>query len=53
MEDILRDHWNWTIDNNYITSDCNAILDSKCISALVYFSPTPHLLASIYTPGVL
>ncbi|KAK3488441.1 glycoside hydrolase [Neurospora crassa] len=24
---ILRDHWNWTEHNNYITSDCNAILD--------------------------
>lgn len=25
MTDILRDHWGWTGDNNYITSDCNAI----------------------------
>lgn len=27
MTDILRDHWNWTDHNNYITSDCNAIQD--------------------------
>lgn len=27
MTDILRKHWNWTEDNNYITSDCNAIQD--------------------------
>jgi beta-D-xylosidase 4 len=25
MTDILREHWGWTEDNNYITSDCNAI----------------------------
>lgn len=27
METILRDHWNWTESNNYITSDCEAVLD--------------------------
>ncbi|AEO70559.1 glycoside hydrolase family 3 protein [Thermothielavioides terrestris NRRL 8126] len=27
MDDILRKHWRWTEDNNYITSDCNAIKD--------------------------
>ncbi|KAB5578731.1 glycoside hydrolase superfamily, partial [Coniochaeta sp. 2T2.1] len=27
MNDILREHWGWTEDNNYITSDCNAIQD--------------------------
>lgn len=27
MTNILRDHWNWTNHNNYITSDCNAIQD--------------------------
>ncbi|GAB7339501.1 hypothetical protein MBLNU457_6121t1 [Dothideomycetes sp. NU457] len=25
LEDILRDHWNWTNDHQYVTSDCNAI----------------------------
>ncbi|KAH8894300.1 glycoside hydrolase [Thozetella sp. PMI_491] len=25
MTDILRDHWGWKADNNYVTSDCNAI----------------------------
>ena len=24
---ILRDHWNWTQSNNYITSDCEAVAD--------------------------
>ncbi|KAK3633005.1 hypothetical protein LTR56_016053 [Elasticomyces elasticus] len=27
QETILREHWGWTKDNNYITSDCNAIWD--------------------------
>lgn len=27
METILRGHWNWTEHNNYITSDCEAVLD--------------------------
>ncbi|KAF2743572.1 glycoside hydrolase family 3 protein [Sporormia fimetaria CBS 119925] len=27
METILRGHWKWTDDNNYITSDCEAVLD--------------------------
>jgi xylan 1,4-beta-xylosidase len=27
MQDILRDHWNWTQSNNYISTDCNAVLD--------------------------
>lgn len=27
MGDILRDHWNWTEYNQYITSDCAAITD--------------------------
>jgi beta-D-xylosidase 4 len=25
MQTVLRDHWNWTKDNNYIVSDCNAV----------------------------
>ena len=29
MKDILRDHWGWTEDDNYITSDCNAIQVSQ------------------------
>ncbi|KAL2202756.1 glycoside hydrolase [Sarocladium strictum] len=24
---VLRDHWKWTDTNNYITSDCEAVLD--------------------------
>jgi xylan 1,4-beta-xylosidase len=27
MDTILRKHWNWTDHNNYITSDCEAVLD--------------------------
>ncbi|KAG8622811.1 hypothetical protein KVT40_009322 [Elsinoe batatas] len=27
MQTILRDHWKWTEQNNYITSDCEAVLD--------------------------
>jgi xylan 1,4-beta-xylosidase len=27
MGTILREHWNWTESNNYITSDCEAVLD--------------------------
>ncbi|KUJ14582.1 glycoside hydrolase family 3 protein [Mollisia scopiformis] len=25
MQTILREHWGWTEDNQYITSDCNAV----------------------------
>lgn len=25
LQDILRDHWNWTGDGHYVTSDCDAI----------------------------
>jgi beta-D-xylosidase 4 len=27
LQTILRDHWNWTEHNNYITSDCEAVAD--------------------------
>ncbi|KAH3953062.1 hypothetical protein HBH53_041520 [Parastagonospora nodorum] len=27
LQTILRDHWNWTESNNYITSDCEAVKD--------------------------
>jgi beta-D-xylosidase 4 len=27
MQTILRQHWNWTESNNYITSDCEAVAD--------------------------
>jgi beta-D-xylosidase 4 len=27
LQTILRDHWNWTESNNYITSDCEAVAD--------------------------
>lgn len=25
MQTVLREHWNWTQDSNYIVSDCNAV----------------------------
>ena len=27
LQTILREHWNWTEHNNYVTSDCEAVLD--------------------------
>ncbi len=27
LQTILREHWNWTEHNNYITSDCEAVQD--------------------------
>ncbi|KAK4446092.1 glycosyl hydrolase family 3 N-terminal domain-containing protein [Podospora aff. communis PSN243] len=27
LQTILREHWGWTDHNNYITSDCEAVLD--------------------------
>ncbi|KAI3325587.1 beta-xylosidase [Xylariaceae sp. AK1471] len=27
IQTILREHWNWTESNNYITSDCEAVAD--------------------------
>jgi beta-D-xylosidase 4 len=27
LQDVLRDHWNWTDSNNYIVSDCEAVAD--------------------------
>jgi xylan 1,4-beta-xylosidase len=27
LQTVLRDHWNWTAHNNYITSDCEAVAD--------------------------
>ncbi|KAI1812563.1 beta-xylosidase [Poronia punctata] len=37
METILRQHWNWTESNNYITSDCEAVLD---VSANHHYAKT-------------
>ncbi|KAK4128066.1 glycoside hydrolase family 3 protein [Parathielavia appendiculata] len=27
LQTILREHWNWTEHDNYVTSDCEAVLD--------------------------
>ncbi|KAL0471496.1 glycoside hydrolase superfamily [Neurospora intermedia] len=37
MQTILREHWNWTAPGNYITSDCEAVLD---ISANHHYAKT-------------
>ncbi|KAL2165694.1 hypothetical protein VTG60DRAFT_3980 [Thermothelomyces hinnuleus] len=37
MNTILRDHWNWTEHDNYITSDCEAVLD---VSAHHHYADT-------------
>lgn len=25
LQSLLRDHWNWTSENQYVTSDCDAV----------------------------
>ena len=37
LQTILRGHWNWTEDNNYVTSDCEAVLD---VSANHHYAST-------------
>lgn len=37
LQTILREHWGWTEHNNYITSDCEAVLD---ISANHHYAKT-------------
>ncbi|KAK3335927.1 glycoside hydrolase superfamily [Cercophora scortea] len=50
MTDILRNHWGWTEDNNFITSDCNAIQDF--LPSHHNFSQTPAQAAAAgYTAG--
>lgn len=45
MTDILRNHWNWTADNNFITSDCNAVQDFLPFQH--NFSQTPAEAAAV------
>ena len=37
LQTILREHWNWTSHNQYITSDCEAVLD---VSANHHYAAT-------------
>ncbi|KAL2148598.1 hypothetical protein VTH82DRAFT_2152 [Thermothelomyces myriococcoides] len=37
METVLREHWNWTEHDNYITSDCEAVYD---VSAHHHYAET-------------
>ena len=43
MNDILRDHWAWTNDNQYITSDCDAVQN---IYKPHNYAPTPEAAAA-------
>ncbi|KAL1835118.1 hypothetical protein VTK73DRAFT_6242 [Phialemonium thermophilum] len=50
MRDILRDHWRWTDDHNYVTSDCNAVQDF--LPEHQNFSRTPaEAAAAAYEAG--
>ncbi|KAI1390476.1 glycoside hydrolase family 3 protein [Hypoxylon trugodes] len=49
MNDILREHWGWTQDNNYITSDCGAI--ENIWANHFYASDKPHAAAIAYERG--
>ncbi|KAH6661686.1 glycoside hydrolase superfamily [Halenospora varia] len=37
LQTILREHWNWTSENQYITSDCEAVQD---VSLNHHYAPT-------------
>lgn len=37
LQTILREHWNWTEHDNYVTSDCEAVLD---VSANHRYAPS-------------
>jgi beta-D-xylosidase 4 len=37
LQAVLRDHWGWTADNNYVTSDCEAVAD---IALNHHYAPT-------------
>jgi beta-D-xylosidase 4 len=37
LQTILREHWNWTEHDNYVTSDCEAVLD---VSANHHYAKT-------------
>jgi beta-D-xylosidase 4 len=37
LQTVLRDHWNWTAENQYVTSDCEAVED---ISLNHHYAPT-------------
>ncbi|OCL04852.1 glycoside hydrolase family 3 protein [Glonium stellatum] len=49
METILRGHWGWTNNNQYITSDCNAI--QNIYSAHAYSKSLAEATGVAYTAG--
>jgi beta-D-xylosidase 4 len=49
LQDVLRDHWNWTGEGQYVTSDCDAIQN---IYAPHYYAPTQQqAVADALTAG--
>ncbi|EXJ83410.1 hypothetical protein A1O1_07033 [Capronia coronata CBS 617.96] len=49
LQTILREHWNWTGDGQYVTSDCDAIQN---IYAPHYYAPTrEQAVADALTAG--
>jgi xylan 1,4-beta-xylosidase len=50
MQTILREHWNWTNDHQYITSDCKAVQD---LNGRHNYTTTAELAAAIaFTAGM-
>lgn len=43
LQDVLRDHWNWTDDGFYVVSDCDAIENVYMPHG---YSPTPEAAAA-------
>ncbi|CAK7231046.1 hypothetical protein SCUCBS95973_007780 [Sporothrix curviconia] len=50
MTDILRNHWGWTADHQYVTSDCNAVLDFDHEHA-PFSKDGAHAAAAAYRAG--
>ncbi|KAL2432685.1 putative exo-1,4-beta-xylosidase bxlB [Exophiala dermatitidis] len=49
LQTVLREHWNWTDDGQYVTSDCDAIQN---IYAPHYYAPTrEQAVADALTAG--
>ena len=50
LQTVLREHWNWTASNNYITSDCEAVADVS--SAHHYTATNAAGTASCFNAGM-
>lgn len=49
LNDILRDHWNWTTQNQYVTSDCNAV--SNIYENHEYVATNPEAVGVAFNAG--